>query len=45
MGISCRSIGKMRGIMDKMKREQVLEAEKVKLEKKSKKKNTETKGE
>lgn len=30
MGISCKSIGKVRGIMDKLKREQVLEAEKSK---------------
>ncbi len=43
MGISCKSIGKMRGIMDKMKREQALEAEKAKLEKKGKKKNIDTK--
>ena len=45
MGISCKSIGKMRSIMDKMKREQALEVEKAKLEKKSKKKSTEVKGE
>lgn len=43
MGISCKGIGKMRGIMDKLKKEQALEAEKVKLEKKDKKKNTDTK--
>lgn len=42
MGISCKSIGKMRGIMDKMKKEQALEAEKAKL-KKGKKKITEAK--
>lgn len=45
MGISCKSIGKVRGIMDKLKREQVLEAEKAKLEKKDKKKNTKAKEE
>lgn len=43
MGISCKSIGKMRRIMDKLKREQALEAEKTKLEKKGKKKSVETK--
>lgn len=43
MGISCKSIGKMRSIMDKMKREQVLEAEKAKLEKKGKKKTAKVK--
>ena len=31
MGISCKGIGKMRGIMDKLKKEQVLEAEKSKV--------------
>lgn len=43
MGISCKGIGKMRGIMDKLKKEQVLEAEKARLEKKDNKKNTKTK--
>ena len=43
MGISCKGISKMRSIMDKMKREQALEAEKAKLEKKNKKKNAEVK--
>lgn len=43
MGVSCKSIGKMRRIMDKMEREQVLEAEKAKLEKKGKKKSVEMK--
>ena len=37
MGISCKGIGKIRGIMDKLKKEQILEAEKTKLEKKDKK--------
>lgn len=37
MEISCKGIGKMRGIMDKLKKEQILEAEKTKLEKKDKK--------
>lgn len=37
MGISCKSIGKMRGIMDKLKKEQILEAEKNKVRKKDKK--------
>lgn len=45
MGISCKGIGKMRGIMDKLKKEQVLESEKARLEKKSKKKNTKAKEE
>lgn len=45
MGISCKGIGKMRGIMDKLKKEQVLEAEKVRLEKKDKKKDKKVKGE
>lgn len=43
MGISCKGIGKMRGIMDKLKKEQILEAEKTRLEKKDKKKNTKVK--
>lgn len=43
MGISCKGIGKMRGIMDKLKKEQTLEAEKTRLEKKDKKKNTKVK--
>ena len=43
MGISCKGIGKMRGIMDKLKKEQALEAEKTRLEKKGNKKNTKTK--
>lgn len=37
MGISCKGIGKIRGIMNKLKKEQILEAEKTKLEKKNKK--------
>lgn len=37
MGISCKGIGKIRGIMDRLKKEQILEAEKTKLEKKNKK--------
>lgn len=37
MGISCKGIGKMRGIMDKLKKEQILEAEKARLKKKDKK--------
>lgn len=37
MGISCKGIGKMRGIIDRLKKEQVFEAEKTKLEKKDKK--------
>ncbi len=45
MGISCRSIGRARGIMDKLKKEQVLESEKVKLEKKDDKKDKKAKGE
>lgn len=43
MGISCKSIGKLRGIMDKLKKEQAIEAEKAKLEKKDKKKDKKTK--
>lgn len=43
MGISCKGIGKMRGIMDKLKKERILEAEKTRLEKKDKKKNTKVK--
>lgn len=43
MGISCKGIGKMREIMDKMKREQALEAEKAKLEKKGNKKDKKAK--
>lgn len=45
MGISCKGIGKMRGIMDKLKKEQVLETEKARLEKKDKKKDKKVKGE
>lgn len=37
MGISCKGIGKIRGIMDKLKKEQILETKKTKLEKKNKK--------
>lgn len=33
MGISCKGIGKMRGIMDKLKKEQTLETEKNKVRK------------
>ena len=33
MGISCKGIGKMRGIMDRLKKEQVFEAEKNKVRK------------
>lgn len=33
MGISCKGIGKIRGIMDKLKKEQILEAEKNKVRK------------
>ena len=33
MGISCKGIGKMRGIMDRLKKEQVFEAEKNKIRK------------
>lgn len=33
MGISCKGIGKMRGIMDRLKKEQTLEAEKNKVRK------------
>lgn len=43
MGISCKGIGKIRGIMDRLKKEQALEAEKVRLDKKDKKKDTKTK--
>ncbi len=43
MGISCKGIGKMRGIMDKLKKEQIFEAEKIRLEKKDKNKNTKVK--
>lgn len=43
MGISCKGIGKMRKIMDKLKKEQILEAEKAKLEKKDKKKDKKAK--
>lgn len=43
MGISCKNIGKIRGIMDKLKKEQAFEAEKARLEKKDRKKNTDTK--
>ena len=45
MGISCKSIGKMKRIMDKLKKEQVFETEKIKLEKKDKKKDKKVKGE
>lgn len=45
MGISCKGIGKMRGIMDKLKKEQVFEAEKARLEKKDKKKDKKEKSE
>ncbi len=45
MGISCKSIGKMKRIMDKLKKEQAFEAEKIKLEKKDKKKDKKVKGE
>ncbi len=43
MGISCKGIGKMRGIMDKLKKEQALEAEKIRLEKKGNKKDKKVK--
>ena len=43
MGISCKGIGKMRGIMDKLKKEQALEAEKARLEKKDNKKDKKVK--
>ena len=33
MRISCKGIGKMRGIMDRLKKEQVFEAEKNKVRK------------
>lgn len=33
MGISCKGIGKMRGIIDRLKKEQVFEAEKNKVRK------------
>lgn len=45
MGISCKSIGKMKRIMDKLKKEQVLETEKVRLKKKDNKKDKKIKGE
>ena len=45
MGISCKSIGKMKRIMDRLKKEQVLETEKVRLKKKDNKKDKKIKGE
>mgnify|MGYP004664273791 CR=1 FL=1 len=46
MGVSCKCIGKMRRAMDKIKREQILENEKIKIEKKKdNKKDKKVKGE